>query len=277
MAISASEVNKLRQATGAGMMDCKKALQETGGDFDAAIDYLRKKGQKVAAKRADREANEGVVIALTSDDNKTGYVLHVTSETDFVAKNQDFIDFATAITEAAKAADAKTKEEVLELTIDGASVKEKLEEMVGKIGEKIELGRYDRVEGEMVIPYIHMGYKIGVLVSFNQAGNGEMSEVGKDIAMQIAAMNPVGIDEEDVPEEVKQKELEMGREQALAEGKPEQIVDKIAQGKLQKFFKDNTLLHQPFVKDSSKKVNEVLQAVDNDLKVLRFTRVSLGE
>lgn len=277
MAISASEVNKLRQATGAGMMDCKKALQETGGDFDAAIDYLRKKGQKVAAKRADREANEGVVVALTSDDNKIGYVLHVTSETDFVAKNQDFIDFATAITEAAKAADAKTKEEVLDLAIDGASVKEKLEEMVGKIGEKIELGRYDRVEGEMVIPYIHMGYKIGVLVSFNQAGNGEMSEVGKDIAMQIAAMNPVGIDEEDVPEDVKQKELEMGREQALAEGKPEQIVDKIAQGKLQKFFKDNTLLHQPFVKDSSKKVSEVLQGVDNDLKVLRFTRVSLGE
>lgn len=277
MAISASEVNKLRKATGAGMMDCKKALQETGGDFDAAIDYLRKKGQKVAAKRADRDANEGVVIALTSDDNKVGYVLHLTSETDFVAKNQEFVDFATAITESAKNADAKTKEEVLELTVDGAPVKAKLEEMVAKIGEKIELGRYQRVEGEMVVPYIHAGYKIGVLVSFNQGGNGQLSEVGKDIAMQIAAMNPVAVDETDVPEDIQQKELELGREQALAEGKPERIVDKIAQGKLQKFFKDNTLVHQPFVKDSSKKVSDVLKEVSGDLKVLSFTRVSLGE
>lgn len=277
MAISASEVNKLRKATGAGMMDCKKALQETGGDFDAAIDYLRKKGQKVAAKRADRDANEGVVIALTSDDNKVGYVLHVTSETDFVAKNQEFVDFATAITEAAKSADAQSKEEILALTVNGGSVQEKLEEMVAKIGEKIELGRYERVTGEMVVPYIHAGYKIGVLVSLNQAGNGEISEVGKDIAMQIAAMNPVAVDESDVPEDIQQKELEVGREQAIAEGKPEQIVDKIAQGKLQKFFKENTLLHQPFVKDGNKKVSEVLKEVNGDLKVLRFTRVSLGE
>jgi len=204
-------------------------------------------------------------------------VLHLTSETDFVAKNQEFVDFATAITNAARLADAKTKEEVLELTIDGATVKEKLEEMVAKIGEKIEVGHYQRLEGEMVVPYIHAGYKIGVLVSFNQAGNGQLSEVGKDIAMQIAAMNPVAVDETDVPEDIQQKELELGREQALAEGKPEKIVDKIAQGKLQKFFKDNTLLHQPFVKDSSKKVSDVLKEVNKDLKVLSFTRVSLGE
>lgn len=277
MAISAKEVNELRKATGAGMMDCKKALEETGGDFEAAIDYLRKKGQKVAAKRADREANEGVVIALTSDDNTKGYVLHVTSETDFVAKNDDFIKFATAITEAAKTADAKTAEEVLTLPLDGSTVQEKLQEMVGKIGEKIELGRYERIEGEMVVPYIHAGYKIGVLVSFNQSGNGQLSDVGRDIAMQIAAMNPVGVDESDVPEDIQQKELELGREQALAEGKPEQIVDKIAQGKLQKFFKENTLLNQPFVKDTNKKVSDVLKETDGNLKVLRFSRVSLGE
>lgn len=277
MTITASDVNKLRQMTGAGLMDCKKALQESNGDFDAAIDYLRKKGQKVAAKRADRDAKEGVVIALTSDDNTKGYVVHVTSETDFVAKNQEFIDFAHSVAEAAKAADAADAEALYSQPIGNITVREKFEEMAGKIGEKIEIGRYERVTGETVVPYIHGSFRIGVLVAMNISGNGKLEEVGKDVAMQIAAMNPIAVAEQDVPEEVKQKEIEIGMEMARQEGKPEAMVEKIAQGKLQRFYKDNTLVHQQFVKDSSKTVAQVLKETDPALQVLTFRRISVGE
>ncbi len=277
MAITASEVNKLRQMTGAGLMDCKKALEETGGDFEAAIDYLRKKGQKVAAKRADRDANEGVVIAVTNDSQQVGYVMHVTSETDFVAKNQEFIDFANKVAALAKDNDAADREAVYNLTMDGVTIRAKFEEMVGKIGEKIEIGRYERVTGDTVIPYIHGNYRIGVLVAFNQGGNDTLNEIGKDVAMQIAAMSPVAVDESSVDQETIQKELEIGMEQARAEGKPEAMLEKIAQGKLQKFFKESTLIHQQFVKDGNKKVSDVLKEVSPDLKVLTFKRVSLGE
>ncbi len=274
--ITAAEVNKLRKITGAGLMDCKKALQASGGDFDAAIDYLRKKGQKVSAKRADREAKEGVVIALTTDDRRKGYIVHVTAETDFVSKNQEFIDFAMKLAEIAREKDLDSIEALKAEQLDDASVADKLNEMVAKIGEKIDLAAVKRLEGETVVPYIHMGYKIGVLVALNKAGSEDIAKIGKDIAMQVAAMNPVSVSEEDVPEEVKKKEYELGREQAIAEGKPEKIVDRIAEGKLKKFYKDNTLLHQPFVKDSSKTVDQVLRETDKELTVKGFIRQSIG-
>lgn len=275
MAISAAEVNTLRKQTGAGLMDCKKALQESEGDFDKAIEYLRKKGQKVSAKRAERDATEGVVIARTTDDRKTGFIIHITSETDFVAKNQEFIDFAQKVTDTAIDNNVKSKEELLKQPFEDATVEDKLNEQVGKIGEKIEVGTFERMESEMVVPYIHAGYKIGVLVGLNKTGD-ELEQAGKDMAMQIAAMNPVAVDESDVPEDVREKEMEIGREQARQEGKPENILDKIAEGKLKKFYKDNTLLHQQFVKDSNLTVGEMLQQTDSGAKVTQFKRVALG-
>jgi elongation factor Ts len=277
MTITASDVNKLRKATGAGLMDCKKALVEAGGDFEAAIDYLRKKGQKVSAKRADREAKEGVVIATTTADYKKGYIVHVTSETDFVAKNIDFIQFAKNIAAVAMDTDTNSIEELYAQKFENSTVKDTFDQQVGRIGEKIEIGNYARIESESVVPYIHAGYKIGVLVGFNQPASDDLTSLGKDIAMQIAAMSPIAIDENDVEDSVKQRELEIGREQAKNEGKPEQIIEKIAQGKLQRFYKDNTLMHQQFVKDGSKKVAEVLKNFNKDLTVTAFKRVALGE
>ncbi len=273
MAISAADVKKLRETTGAGMMDCKKALGETNGDFEAAIDYLRKKGQKVAAKRADRDATEGAVIALA--DGGKGVVVYLTSETDFVSKNEDFVKFANDIAGIALANYPETTEALEALELDGKKISEHILEQVGKIGEKIEIKTYERFESDLVVPYIHAGNKIGVLVGLNKASD-EISAAGKDIAMQIAALNAVALSADDVPQETVDREMAIGREKALAEGKPEHIVDKIAEGTLRKFYEENTLLKQKFVKDGSKNVEEFVKSIDKDLQITGFKRVSLG-
>jgi len=274
--ITAQDINKLRQATGAGMMDCRKALTETGGDFEAAIDWLRKQGQKVAAKRSDREAKEGVVIAKTTPDNKTGFIITISSETDFVSKNADFVAFAQSIADAAVANNVKSAEELNEVTINGAKVSELINDKLASIGEKIGVARFERVEAPYVASYIHGAYRMGVLVALSK----EAPEAGKDIAMQIAAMNPVAVDEASVPADVVEREraivLDVIKQDPKMEGKPQEMLDKIAQGKLNSFFKESTLTAQAFVKDSSKTVGDFLKSVDSDLKVIEFKRVALG-
>jgi elongation factor Ts len=274
--ITAAEVNKLRQETGAGIMDCKKALTETNGDFEAAIDYLRKKGAKIAANRSDREANEGVVIALTSEDGKFGCAVNLSSETDFVAKNEDFINLAKSIADVALAGRIKSLEELQNAQLDGVSIKDKLLDTVAKIGEKIEVKKYEVVEGEGVVSYIHMGYRMGVLVQLNQALTEEKSVVGKDVAMQIAAMNPVAVDASGVSDEMKDRERAIAREKAIAAGKPEAMLDKISEGAVNTMLKENTLLPQPFVKDGGKTVEQYLKSADKDLTVVSFKRVTLS-
>ncbi len=276
MAITAKDVNKLRQMTGAGMMDCKKALTEAEGDFEKAIEILRKKGQKVSASRADRETTEGSVFVRTNDDNTTGVMIALNCETDFVAKNEEFQKLGEDIVTVAfdkKPADVDSLkgEKIGDLTIS-----EKITELVGKIGEKIEISEYVILNGEAVVPYIHAGSKLGVLVALSGTNGTEVLEAGKDVGMQVAAMNPVAVDESGVDSETVQKELEIGKEQARAEGKPENIIEKIAEGKLKKFFKDNTLLHQQFVKDNSKSVAAYLDSVSKGLTVTEFKRVSIG-
>jgi elongation factor Ts len=277
--ISASDVNKLRQQTGAGMMDCKKALTETNGDFEAAIDYLRKKGAKVAASRQDRESNEGVVIARTSDDGKLGVIIELNCETDFVAKNAEFIAFANAIANEAVANKPKNLEELNNLEVDTDTNRVKIGDAVidktGKIGEKIGVSKYEIVEGEKVIAYIHGNFRLGVLVALSANAAGA-EEAGKDVAMQIAAMNPVAIDKDGVDATTIERELEIAKEQIRAEGKPEEMVEKIAQGKLNKFYKDSTLLNQEFVKDPSKNISQFLGTVEKGLTVTAFKRVALG-
>jgi len=277
--ISASDVNKLRQQTGAGMMDCKKALTETSGDFEAAIDYLRKKGAKVAASRQDRESNEGVVIARTSEDGKRGVIIELNCETDFVAKNAEFIAFANQIANAAvenKPADLAALTQLqVDTDVDRVTIAEAVTEKTGKIGEKIGVSKYEIVEGEKVIAYIHGNFRLGVLVGLSVDVAGA-EEAGKDVAMQIAAMNPVAIDKDGVDATTIQRELEIAKEQIRAEGKPEEMVEKIAAGKLNKFYKDSTLLNQEFVKDSSKNVAQFLSSVDKGLTVTAFKRVALG-
>lgn len=277
MAITAADVNKLRTITGAGMMDCKKALEESNGDFDAAIDYLRKKGQKVAAKRADREAMEGVVIAKTNAAGDKGIIVHVTSETDFVSKNADFIKMAQEIADTAINNYPATAEDLLTLDCGGITVATKLAEAAGKIGEKIELGSYEKLEAATVVPYIHLGYRIGVLVALSKGGSEAITAIGKDTAMQIAALNAIAVDRSDVAQEILDKEFEIGRDIAIQEGKPEAMIEKIALGKVEKFLKDQTLLTQPFVKDGSKTVGQAIKEVDADLKVIQFKRVALGK
>ena len=274
MKITAQEVNKLRKATGAGMMDCKKALQEAEGDMEKAIDILRKKGQKVAAKRADREAGEGVVLAKVSDDKTFAASVMINCETDFVAKNQDFIDFVKSVNDLAVANKAKDKDELNALMLDGRSVAEHITEKTGVIGEKIQLGDYQVVEGESVHAYIHNGNRIASIVAFNKAG--DFDEAGKDVAMQIAAMDPVAISEADVPEDVKKREIEIGMDQARQEGKPEAMLERIAMGKLNKFFKENTLLAQAFIKDSKQNVADYLKSKDADLTVTAFKKLALA-
>ncbi len=276
MAITAKDVNKLRQMTGAGMMDCKKALTEANGDFDAAIDLLRKKGQKVSASRSDREAKEGSVFIKTSDDATESVLIALNCETDFVGKNEEFLALGNAIVGVAFDENPSSKEELLNATIDGTTITEKITEMVGKIGEKIEISQYIRMNGETVVPYVHAGNKLGVLVALKGASGDEVSAAGKDVGMQIAAMNPVAVDKDGVDESIIAKEIEIGKEQAIAEGKPENIVEKIAQGKLQKFFKDNTLLNQAYVKDSSMTVAKYLDTVSSGLTVSDFKRISIG-
>jgi len=276
VAITAADINKLRQATGAGMMDCRKALTETNGDFEAAIDWLRKQGQKVAAKRSDREAKEGVIIAKTTADNKTGFIVCISCETDFVSKNADFVAFAQSIADAAVSNNAKTAEELNEVTINGAKVADLINDKLASIGEKIGVSRFERVEAPFVASYIHGANRMGVLVALNQ----EAAEAGKDIAMQIAAMNPLAVDAESIPVTTIERERAIVVETMKADpkmaGKPEEMIAKIAEGKLNAFFKEQTLLAQPFVKDSSKSVADYLKSVNAGLKVIEFRRVALG-
>lgn len=274
--ITASDVNKLRQMTGAGMMDCKKALTESNGDFDAAIDYLRKKGQKVSANRSDREAKEGAVIAKTSADFKTGVIVQLSCETDFVAKNEDFVAFAHQLADLALANNCADAEALKALTVDGVTVGDKIIEQVGKIGEKIDVVNYVFMQGANIVPYIHAGNRIGVLVVLNNARTEANQVAGKDAAMQIAAMNPMALDKDDVDPSVIAREIEIGKDQARAEGKPEAMLEKIAQGKLGKFYKESTLLNQEFVKDGSKTVSQMLDGAEKGLTVTAFKRVALG-
>jgi elongation factor Ts len=274
--ISAADVNKLRQQTGAGMMDCRKALMESEGDFEKAIDYLRKKGQKVAANRSDRDAKEGVAVAKASPDNKYGIVIQLSSETDFVSKNAEFIDFAQKIADIALESKAANIDELKAQKMDDATVAEKLLEMVAKIGEKIDVVRFEQVTGDAVVAYIHAGYRIGVLVGMNKAANEGVVAAGKDVAMQIAAMNPLAVDVDSIAAETIEREKAIAVEQVMAEGKPADMAEKIAAGKLNKFFKENTLLQQAFVKDNGKSVIDYLTSVENGLTVTTFKRVAVG-
>lgn len=273
--ISAADVNKLRQATGAGMMDCKKALIESNGDFDGAIDYLRKKGAKVAAGRQDRESNEGVVIAKTTADGKKGVVIELNCETDFVAKNADFIAFGDQIADVAISESPANLEALLACEINGTKISDLLLDQTGKIGEKINVSTFETLSGDKIVAYIHGNYRLGVLVQLNQDVDG-VENAGKDVAMQIAAMNPIAVDKADVDATTIERELEIAKEQIRAEGKPEEMVEKIAQGKLNKFYKDNTLLNQEFVKDPSLTITQFLSSVSKDLTVQAFKRVQLG-
>jgi elongation factor Ts len=277
--ITASDVNKLRQQTGAGMMDCKKALTETNGDFEAAIDFLRKKGAKVAASRQDRESNEGVVIARTSEDGKRGVIIELNCETDFVAKNAEFIAFANQIANTAvenKPADIEALSQLsIDTDVSRVTIGEAIIDKTGKIGEKIGISKYEVIEGEKVIAYIHGNFRLGVLVALSANAAG-VEEAGKDVAMQIAAMNPIAVDKDGVDATTIERELEIAKEQIRAEGKPEEMVEKISLGKLNKFYKDSTLLNQEFVKDPSKSVAQFLTTVEKGLTVTAFKRVALG-
>lgn len=278
--ISAADVNKLRQQTGAGMMDCRAALQETNGDFEAAIDYLRKKGQKVAAKRSDRDAKEGVVIAKTSADHSFGIVLNLTSETDFVAKNEDFINLALSFADTAVANNCTSLEAFKACAYENITIEDKLMETVAKIGEKIDVTSFERIEAASVVAYNHAGYRVAVLVGLNQAHNEAIETAGRDAAMQIAAMNPVAVDPSSVSEEMIAREkaiiMDTMKADPKMEGKPEEMLSKIADGKINAFFKENTLLAQPFVKDGSKSVAEYLNSVSSGLTVTAFKRLNIG-
>jgi len=274
--ITAADINKLRQATGAGMMDCRKALTESNGDFEAAIDWLRKKGAKVAALRGDREAKEGVVLAKTTADNKTGIALCVSSETDFVSKNADFVAFAQSIMDAAVSNNVKSVEELNSVTINGSKVSELVNDKQASIGEKIGITKLARVDADYVASYIHGANRIAVLVGLNKPA----AEAGRDIAMQIAAMNPIAVDQSSVPAATIERERAIVVDQIKNDpkmaGKPDEMIGKIAEGKLNAFFKESTLLNQAFVKDSSKTVADNLKSIDPQLKVVEFKRVALG-
>ncbi len=275
MNIKAQDVKKLRDMTGAGMMDCKKALAEANGDFEAAIEYLRKKGQKMSEKRADRDAKEGVVIAMVSDDQKKGVVLRLSCETDFVSKNEDFVNLAKEFANIALANFPTDKTALESLDYNGVTVAEKVTEQVGVIGEKIELADYERLEADQVVPYIHMGYKAGVIVGLSKNSDA-FAAPGRDVAMQVAAMKPVAVDKDGVDADTVAKEIEIGKEQARQQGKPEEILEKIAMGKLNKFYKENTLLNQSFVKDGGMSVRQYLESFDKELTVTDFKHVKLG-
>ena len=270
--ITAADINKLRQTTGAGMMDCRKALTESNGDFEAAIDWLRKQGQKVAAKRSDREAKEGVILAKTTADHKAGIVLCISCETDFVSKNADFVAFAQSIADAAIAHNVKSAEELSNVEINGAKVADMINDKLAAIGEKIEVSKFERVEAPYVASYIHGANRMGVLVGMTV----ESAEAGKDVAMQIAAMNPLAVDESSIPADVIAREKDIAIEMVKAEGKPAEMAEKIAMGKLNKFFKDNTLMAQAFVKDGNQSVAQYLTSIDANMKVTEFKRVALG-
>ena len=274
--ITAQDVNKLRTMTGAGMMDCKKALTEADGDFEKAIEILRKKGQKVSASRSDKEAKEGSVFIKVSDDKKEGILIALNCETDFVALNEEFQSLGKLLAETAFTKKSESKEALLQEKVGGLTLAEKINELVGKIGEKLEVSEFVRMKGEAVVAYIHAGSKLGVLVSLKGVNGKDVTEAGKDVGMQIAAMNPVAVDEKSVDKTVIEKELEIAKAQIIAEGKPANMVEKIAQGKLQKFYKDNTLVHQIFVKDNSKTIAQYLDSVSKGLTVAEFKRVAIG-
>ncbi len=276
MSISATDVNKLRQMTGAGMMDCKKALTEANGDFEAAIDILRKKGQKVSASRSDKEAKEGSVFVKTNDQGNEGIIVALNCETDFVAKNEEFQKLGSMILEVADKNKPSSIDELLSQKSGNLSIQEHITDLVGKIGEKVEVSSYERVTGDQVVPYIHGGAKLGVLVALKGVAGGNFTEVGKDVAMQIAAMKPIALDKGDVDPSVVQREIEIGKEQARAEGKAEAMLEKIALGKLNKFYKDNTLLNQEFVKDNSKTISQMLDSIQKGLTVSAFRRISVN-
>lgn len=275
MNITASQVNELRKQTGAGMMDCKKALVEAEGDMQVAIDILRKKGQKVAAKRGDRDAHEGQVVAMTSNDGKTGVMVMVNCETDFVAKNEDFGKFVSTIAEIALNNAPANLDELKGLNYngDGLTVADKITEQTGVIGEKIDLSKYELVRAEDVVAYNHPGNRIASVVGLNKGGN---AEVGRDVAMQIAAMAPLALNKDGIDQATIDREIEVGKDQAIQEGKPAEMAEKIAMGRLNKFFKENTLLSQAFIKDNKLSVEQYLKQADGDLTVTDFRRGALG-
>ena len=273
-AISAADVAKLRRVTLAGMMDCKKALEESEGNFEKAIEIIRKKGQAVANKRADKEASEGVVLSGVSSNGKIGAIIVLNSETDFVAKNADFLFLSNKILNVALAKNPSNLEELKSLPMDGGKVGEKVIEYVGIIGEKLDLSYFEKIEAIHVQAYIHPGNRLATLVGFTKSGVD--AQVYKDIAMQIAAMNPVAVDKDFVPESVIAQEIEIGKEQARRDGKPEEMLEKIAQGKLNKFFKESTLLNQDFVKNNKMTIKQYLQSVNKDLTVTEFKRFTLN-
>src|SRR6218665_227635 len=274
MSITAADVNKLRQMTGAGMMDCKKALTEANGDFEKAIDELRKKGQKVAANRSDRDSKEGFVLAKVTADNKRGVVLAINCETDFVSKNADFGKMVDNIVNIAIEKNPKTADDLKAMAYDNTiTVADKLIEQTGVIGEKIELTKFGVVEAEFVVAYNHPGNQLANIVGFNKVAN---ADVAKDVAMQVAAMAPVAVDKGDVDAEMIQREIEVGKEQAREEGKPEDMLEKIAMGKLNKFYKESTLLNQEFIKDNKKSIAQYLNDSEKGLTVTAFKRIALG-
>ena len=272
--ITASEVNKLRQMTGAGMMDCKNALVESEGDFEKAIDALRKKGQKLALKRADRDANQGFVVAKTTEDKKFASVIMLNCETDFVAKNQEFIDYANKIIDLTTAAKPASLEALLALTIDGRTIADGVIDLTGKTGEKMQLSHYDFIEAPLVYAYNHFGNRLAAILGLNKSEG--VDEVAKHVAMQIAAMAPVALDKDGVDAETIAREIEVGKDQAREEGKAEEMLEKIALGKLNKFYKENTLLNQEYINDSKVTIREYLQKADKDLTVTTFRRLQLG-
>ena len=277
MKISASEVNNLRKSTGAGMMDCKNALVEANGDLDKAIEILRKKGQKVAAKRADRDSHQGAAIAITNKEKTIGAAIVLACETDFVGKNADFINLANELANIALSCDSK--EDLLKASIDNMNVEEKLLEQTGVIGEKIQINKFVKINAPYVGSYIHAGNKIATVVGLSKTNSDlldDMVNVSKDIAMQVAAMNPIALNEKGVDSNVIEKEIEIAKDQLRAEGKPEAMLDNIAKGKLKRFFKDNTLINQAFIKDAKISVSDYLSSFDKELTVTCFDRVSIG-
>lgn len=271
--ISAADVNKLRQMTGAGMMDCKKALEESGGDFEKAIDHLRKKGQKIAAKRADRDANEGIVLAKTNADKTYAGMIMVNCETDFVGKTDQFKQFAKELLDLGIHQKAKNADELKGMKLNNTLVSDLLSEMLGKTGEKIQIAHYEFLEAPMVAAYNHHGNRLSTLLGLSKKAD----EIAHELAMQVAAMNPIAVDKDFVPQEVLDREMEIGKEQARQEGKPEEMLEKIAAGKLNKFFKERTLLNQDFVRDTKKTVRQFLAEHDKELNVTGFKRLMLGE
>ncbi|MFN9596533.1 MAG: translation elongation factor Ts [Bacteroidota bacterium] len=272
--ISAADVNKLRTQTGAGMMDCKKALTEANGDFEQAIDYLRKKGQKVAANRADKEAKEGYILAKTNADASKGYLVALSCETDFVAKSADFVKFADDLVNVAVSSNASSIDDLKSQKMGDLTVADKLFDIIGKIGEKIDITSYEVIDAPKVVIYIHPGNKVVSMVGMSSGSAS--SDIAKDVAMQIAAMNPVAIDKDDVDVRTLEREIEIGKEQARAEGKPEEMLEKIAQGKLNKFYKENTLLNQQFIKDDKVDIRTYLDKTEKGLTVKVFRRIQIG-